>query len=557
MNDDLVTLKNYIKEQYSKDNLIFLYSKIIEINRRIQKSQETLIKHGDDLSEEQKSNMSDVIKMTSVSYNNLKQQFNNLMTNSGGHNIMILLNDHSRFIVNIDILNYMVSNNYINIELFERIVEDTDERREFIITHIALIPELIAISYLTRNIILYDICSIEPQFKITNYLLNENKLKMLLLEYSYFGEGCFTDFHCISLLYTRPTILIRNIMIELNQYIQSTCVFMFVLKTNESTFGWILERTRCHGVTQNMRVLIIFKIIENVLYTYKPKFYYFSFNDLRDGSMNMIINEQMYVDIIKPNGEKDLELRYRPILEYNETKTTLKSDITLYVDPITGNKTLNNNDKDCEVNCQKIQIYEIGGEILKTLLQIEQMSKVKSNSVVFFGSSHDHPTIFHKYNYTIETIKEHYKIITGNAAKVDTCDFQSYCPVYHPYLCDKDSNFRNNYSKPNWLGERRRTNSKGNQAPCVSDQRFCNMSYSEAILRMDQENIEMKHMPSRNYSSKPIYCKIYEDIGNEQMGQFDGGKYNKTKSINYKNSIRKRSKNIRKRSKNIRKMSRK
>jgi len=548
MNDDLVTLKKYIEDQYSKDNLIFMFSKIKEINRRIQKSQETLLKHGDDLSTEQKSNMTDVIERTSAVLLNLKQQFNNLMTNSGGHNIVILLNDHSRYIVNIDILNYMVINNYIDYALFQRIVEDTDERREFIITHNIVIPELIAVSYLTRNIILYDICSIEPQFKITNYLLTENKLKMLLLEYSNFGEGCMADFNCISLIYTRPTILIRNIIIELNQYSQSTCGFMFVLKTNESTFGWILERTLCSGITQNMRVLIIFKIIDNVLYTYKPKYYYFSFNDLRDGNMSMIIHEKLYVDVIKPNGEKDVEIRYRPILEYYETKTSLKSAIRLYVDPITGNKTLNNNDKDCEINCQKIQVYEIKGEILKTLQQIDEMSRVKSNSVVFFGSSHEHTHVFHKYNYTIETIKEHYKKITGNAANIERCEFQSYCPVYHPYLCDVDSNFRNNYSEPNWLGERTRTYSRGNQAPCVSDQRFCNMPYIEAQIRMDQENIEMKHMPSRHYSSKPKYCKIYEDIGNEQMAHFDGGKYSKKKSINYKNNIRKRSKNIRKRS---------
>ena len=94
--------------------------------------------------------------------------------------------------------------------------------------------------------------------------------------------------------------------------------------------------------------------------------------------------------------------------------------------------------------------------------------------------------------------------------------------------------------------------SKGNGAPCVSEERFCGMDYSVAqLLSAGKKN------NSHTFSSKPIYCKTDQDTGNKQMadtsegGQYSKNKYRSSKSL----KIQKRSTNtkgmkIQKRSKN-------
>ena len=284
MNNDIRALKEYIKLQYSIGNLKHLWEQIVAHKRHIKQLNAALWES--ELEQEQAINHS--IKLTQSYIINLQNQFNNLISNSSGRNLMIFLNDGSRFIVNTDILNYMASQNYITDELMLSLVEDNDTTVipynffEKIKTDNELIPQLIGIS--EHQIILNDICldSRQCSFKLTNYLVNENMLKMLLLEFTNLdlSFGQVVDFNQISLIYKSITLSTRNIIYTLQEFLQkSSCCFMFVIKKNKVIFGWILQTIYRHkDIQEQNRVLLLFKIIEDVLYTFQPVNYYFNIN---------------------------------------------------------------------------------------------------------------------------------------------------------------------------------------------------------------------------------------------------------------------------------------
>lgn len=540
MNNDIEALKEYIKSQYSMANLKDLWAQIVGHKNRIEQLNKTLWTSQLDKTDEQAINLS--ITHTQSYMINLQNQFNNLITNSSGRNLMIFLSDGSRFVVNTYILNYMVSNNYITDELLLSLVEDNDTRVipytffEKIKTNNELIPQIIGIS--EQQIILNDICLDTRRcvFNSSNYLLNENILKMLLIEFSNpnlrFGQT--VNFDEISMIYKSITLSTDIIFHTLKALIEkSRCCFMFVIKTDRITFGWILEpisRSVDDVKKKKYRILLLFKIIEDVLYSFESThlFYYFTF-DLREKNPYMSITEEKY-------GDKYLmDDTFGDISEIKNILWVSHDQINLSVDENFGNKTLDNLDREHFIKVDQIQIYEINGGITDVLLQI---IKPNANSQAFL--SEPVPTsVFKKFNYTNETIKQKYKITTGIDVAIEDkkCD-NRYCPIYHPYLCDADSNFRNNFQK-NWHGKLvNKGHSKGNNAPCVSDKRFCMMDYKGATAVIDQENMLMRSMPSRKYSSKPIYCKIEHNAENKQEYNSDGGKYTLPKI-----QIRKRSKN--------------
>jgi hypothetical protein len=160
--------------------------------------------------------------------------------------------------------------------------------------------------------------------------------------------------------------------------------------------------------------------------------------------------------------------------------------------------------------------------------------------------------IIKKFNYTIETIKQIYKQITKIDTVIDEqqCD-NKFCPIYHPYLCAKESNFRNNFVTDFFGKIKNRGHSKGNNAPCVPEKRFCDMAYLAATTVMDTENISMGTLASRKYSSKPVYCKIDQTEENKQEYNSEGGKYTLSKNrIRKTSKNQKKSRNQKKRSKN-------
>ena len=541
MNNDIRALKEYIKLQYSIGNLKHLWEQIVAHKRHIKQLNAALWES--ELEQEQAINHS--IKLTQSYIINLQNQFNNLISNSSGRNLMIFLNDGSRFIVNTDILNYMASQNYITDELMLSLVEDNDTTVipynffEKIKTDNELIPQLIGIS--EHQIILNDICldSRQCSFKLTNYLVNENMLKMLLLEFTNLdlSFGQVVDFNQISLIYKSITLSTRNIIYTLQEFLQkSSCCFMFVIKKNKVIFGWILQTIYRHkDIQEQNRVLLLFKIIEDVLYTFQPVNYYFNINLNLDKSPYMSITEEKYVDTSLSDGTVE------NILDITNILYSYDDNVDLYVDQNFGKKTLANLDIEHNFKIDQIQIYELHGQLYDSLLEI---IKKNLNSQVFL--SEQNPTsVLKTFNYTIETIKQIYKKITETDAAIDDrkCD-NRYCPIYHPYLCDKESNFRNNFGK-NWQGKPiNKGHSKGNNAPCVSDKRFCDMAYMAATTAINTENISMKSTASRIYSSKPIYCKIDQTIENKQEYNSDGGKYTLSKiKIRKTSKKQKRSKN--------------
>ena len=262
----------------------------------------------------------------------------------------------------------------------------------------------------------------------------------------------------------------------------------------------------------------------------------------------MSIKEEVTVKIVDPNDPNE---KFETIV--TDKLICYADRIELFVDPNFGNTSLDNNEAHSNNRFHQIQIYEICGDddIFETL---KELAEPKPTS---FSGTKVLPTVLGRFNYTIETIKRKYEIITGNRATIEKCD-RKYCPTYHPYLCAKESNFRNKYKTRDYVFVKKIINdgpSLGNNAPCVSEERFCNMDYNAARTQIDQENSLKRDSALGKYSSKPIHCKVDENTGNKQMRDTtEGGKYNKNKYRSSKMKIRKRSKNskglkIRKRSK--------
>jgi hypothetical protein len=546
MNEDISDLKEYIKSQYSIDNLKSIWEHINIYKSRIQQLNINLQKSK--LDPEVEQSIHESFKLTESYIINLQNQFNNIIANSSGRNLMIFFNDGSRFIINSYILNYMANHNYITEELLLLLVEDNDIRdtsnffEKIKKTGNKIIQQLIGIS--EHQIILNDICldSRNCIFNSANYLLDENKLKMLLIEFSHLNKsyGQTVDFNKISLLYKSITFSPRIIIHTLQEFInKSRCCFMFVIKTAHAVFGWILETTsrHFHIQKQKIRVLLLFKIIGDVLYTFESTdFFYFFYANANSNS-----GESPYISLIEEKYN-DSSLSDDTLGEIGDIIDILRAfddEITLSVDQNFGNKTLDYFDKKHSINIQQIQIYDILGQITDNMLL--EIITPSLNSQVFITEQTPR-RIIKKFNYTIETIKQIYKQITKIDTVIDEqqCD-NKFCPIYHPYLCAKESNFRNNFVTDFFGKIKNRGHSKGNNAPCVPEKRFCDMAYLAATTVMDTENISMGTLASRKYSSKPVYCKIDQTEENKQEYNSEGGKYTLSK-----NRIRKTSKNQKK-----------
>jgi hypothetical protein len=546
MNEDISDLKEYIKSQYSIDNLKSIWEHINIYKSRIQQLNTNLQKSK--LDPEVEQSIHESFKLTESYIINLQNQFNNIIANSSGRNLMIFFNDGSRFIINSYILNYMANHNYITEELLLLLVEDNDIRdtsnffEKIKKTGNKIIQQLIGIS--EHQIILNDICldSRNCIFNSANYLLDENKLKMLLIEFSHLNKsyGQTVDFNKISLLYKSITFSPRIIIHTLQEFInKSRCCFMFVIKTAHAVFGWILETTsrHFHIQKQKIRVLLLFKIIGDVLYTFESTdFFYFFYANANSNS-----GESSYISLIEEKYN-DSSLSDDTLGEIGDIIDILRAfddEITLSVDQNFGNKTLDYFDKKHSINIQQIQIYDILGQITDNMLL--EIITPSLNSQVFITEQTPR-RIIKKFNYTIETIKQIYKQITKIDTVIDEqqCD-NKFCPIYHPYLCAKESNFRNNFVTDFFGKIKNRGHSKGNNAPCVPEKRFCDMAYLAATTVMDTENISMGTLASRKYSSKPVYCKIDQTEENKQEYNSEGGKYTLSK-----NRIRKTSKNQKK-----------
>lgn len=546
MNEDISDLKEYIKSQYSIDNLKSIWEHINIYKSRIQQLNINLQKLK--LDPEVEQSIHESFKLTESYIINLQNQFNNIIANSSGRNLMIFFNDGSRFIINSYILNYMANHNYITEELLLLLVEDNDIRdtsnffEKIKKTGNKIIQQLIGIS--EHQIILNDICldSRNCIFNSANYLLDENKLKMLLIEFSHLNKsyGQTVDFNKISLLYKSITFSPRIIIHTLQEFInKSRCCFMFVIKTAHAVFGWILETTsrHFHIQKQKIRVLLLFKIIGDVLYTFESTdFFYFFYANANSNS-----GESPYISLIEEKYN-DSSLSDDTLGEIGDIIDILRAfddEITLSVDQNFGNKTLDYFDKKHSINIQQIQIYDILGQITDNMLL--EIITPSLNSQVFITEQTPR-RIIKKFNYTIETIKQIYKQITKIDTVIDEqqCD-NKFCPIYHPYLCAKESNFRNNFVTDFFGKIKNRGHSKGNNAPCVPEKRFCDMAYLAATTVMDTENISMGTLASRKYSSKPVYCKIDQTEENKQEYNSEGGKYTLSK-----NRIRKTSKNQKK-----------
>jgi hypothetical protein len=546
MNEDISDLKEYIKSQYSIDNLKSIWEHINIYKSRIQQLNTNLQKSK--LDPEVEQSIHESFKLTESYIINLQNQFNNIIANSSGRNLMIFFNDGSRFIINSYILNYMANHNYITEELLLLLVEDNDIRdtsnffEKIKKTGNKIIQQLIGIS--EHQIILNDICldSRNCIFNSANYLLDENKLKMLLIEFSHLNKsyGQTVDFNKISLLYKSITFSPRIIIHTLQEFInKSRCCFMFVIKTAHAVFGWILETTsrHFHIQKQKIRVLLLFKIIGDVLYTFESTdFFYFFYANANSNS-----GESPYISLIEEKYN-DSSLSDDTLGEIGDIIDILRAfddEITLSVDQNFGNKTLDYFDRKHIINIQQIQIYDILGQITDNMLL--EIITPSLNSQVFITEQTPR-RIIKKFNYTIETIKQIYKQITKIDTVIDEqqCD-NKFCPIYHPYLCAKESNFRNNFVTDFFGKIKNRGHSKGNNAPCVPEKRFCDMAYLAATTVMDTENISMGTLASRKYSSKPVYCKIDQTEENKQEYNSEGGKYTLSK-----NRIRKTSKNQKK-----------
>jgi hypothetical protein len=491
MNGDIGALKTYIKEQYSIANLQKLMNDIITYKEAI--STNVLPQPEID---QAKALLIDT-----------KNRLTNLMNNLDVRNFLIQLKDGSYFIINIDILLNLVRDNYISLPLVEKIEEQPLEPRD--LDGNAVILNLIDITRNNLPIILNDICLTQRDLTLgimlDDYLLNDNMLKTLILANinNYSGMVNFN----ISCVYKSITLSPIDISRTLERFLgQNDCTFMFVIKIHNKIIGWILEPLRKDtNIFENKtNVRLFFKIIDDVLYIYQPpasSHYYLSFNS--DRLLSIVEN--------KPGAI--------PLL------TAYTNELMFNADPNFDNKTLDNNDEQHTTVLNKLQIYEIGGRIDNILQKVSEDGGV-----------------LRTFNYTTETIKQIYEQISGTKMPIDekeVCRVRKYCPTYHPYLCNRASQFRNTYSTR--FGIPQVKPSKGNKAPCVSDENICNMSYETAILLSGKSNI------SRTYSSEPVYCKTDE---RQMLDTTEGGKYRSSKL-----KIQKRSKNtkgmkIQKRSKN-------
>jgi len=467
-----------------------------------------------------------------------ENRLTNLINNLDVPNFLIRLKDGSHFIINMDILYYMANKNYIPFQLVEKIVDQPLEPSD--LEGNAVILNLIDITRNNLPIILTDICLTRrdlEEVRLADYLLNENMLKTLLLTYIN-NYSRMVNFN-ISLVYKSSTLLPSDIRRTLQLCLDKVdCAFMFVIKIDNKIIGWILEPLR-KDTDINMKELnvrLFFRIIDDVLYIFQPptsSHYYFS------------INSERVLSIVE-NKQDALPLLY----SYDDK-------IIFNPDPNFDNKTLDNNETSHTTNLNELQIYEIGGINVAVLQQmIEQKSNTTSKAL---REPYTQP-VLRTFNYTAETIKKTYEQITGIKTKKqitekEECRLKKYCPTYHPYLCHKESEFRNKYSKDASGTLTNNGPSNGNGAPCVSEERFCAMNYEVAKLQMiGKSNI------SRTFSSKPIYCKTDQDTGNKQMiDTTEGGKYSKNKYRTSKMKIQKKSKNskglkIQKRSKNTKGM---
>jgi hypothetical protein len=551
MNQNLEILKNYIKN-YSKNNLEKLVRQITDTENDIQKCKEYIRKKENEKEKKQlemdwitigidgtklkaikseidtvKSEIDKVkleihkkkqeIDIKNSELIDLKNERNSLINRYGGRNLLILLKDGSRFLINMDIIYYMETENYIDQALMKFILDDTFTN--YLGKENDLIQQLIEILPNDLTIILNDICLSKEEcakdVRLDAYLLNENMLKTLLLIYEKtFRFGQSVNLTEISLIYKRPVPSASNISHLLQECLdKSYCSFMFVIKKNNLIFGWILETIHQGHRINKHRVLLLFKIIDGILYTFSAFkfFYYLSFTNIH-GKLSIIISEEKQV--LHPE-KQDPETLTIDILHM------MDDNITFFLD---------NGHRKPEEKLNQLQIYEIGGRFKQHLTELVQQSP---NQAFFLTEKIPEPGL-RTFNYTFETIKQikqTYDPKTKYDEEDEHCTVGHYCPTYHPYLCKKESEFRNKY-RNSLFGKKHDGFSKGNNAPCVSEERFCKMDYALAQLQMNGQ---------RTYSSKPIYCKTDQHTGDKQMiDTAEGGKYNKNKYRSSKMKISKR-----------------
>jgi hypothetical protein len=498
------------------------------------------------------------INITKMKLNDLNIQLKNLI-NSGDNSCMIFLNDNSRFIVNFDTITYLMEHQFIDDDLYNRMINEETNQDCMQPTGNKLIPYFIIMQRFKTNIVIKDVCSTETEIiRINKYLLPENIFKMLLDEYY-----CLTTsvkYDNISLVYNvaTPTNYIMKLFLDELDRLKDRDTFlnyMFVVNTicqpseniicepieqqsssssnswqhltstnvRKNIFGWILEPSN-----HSKRVFIFFKIIKGVLYTFNTQLdkltrykYTYSIDDTR---FSITYTEK------KMNKKTNVETGYEE--EYEETYiipvvTIMDGKISLDNIPDFDDKTLQN-DKITEDNrkynknithtISRIQIYEING-------QLDHQRYIDIQPQVF--------ALVQEFKLSEETMKDILHNVTHlekESIQMD-CTLPNSCPIHNPYFCPKNSAFRNNIEKT-FFGDEKITSSKGNNSPCVPDMALCNLPYEAAELSLINQYRENKKVAPRNYFSKPKYCKIDTYLGNKQMSSLEGGSVHSYKKRN-------------------------
>jgi len=442
--------------------------------------------------------------------------------NVGEHSCMIFLKDNSRFIVNFDTITYLNETQYIDNDLYNRMIDVEEETSANCIksTGNQLIPSFFIIESGQLNIIIKDACSTnDVPIKLDKYLLTENIFKMLLIEYNCINAG--VQYSNISLVYNLgiPSNLSINYHLNyLDRTNSDSLNYMFVVKTisqgNHHTFGWILETNRHDKHDEyEKKVLIFFKIIDGVLYT------------LNTSTLNKYkysINDTSF-SIIRQEPTKDTETGKTTYVNV-QVITIIDGKIQLYNIPDFNNKTLQNehilasSSFSDEHTIGKIQIYEINGRVDHKKCCIDATPKLFKSVNEFKITEETIKDILHKVTHTDETTTEF---------KFD-CSVPVHCPIHNPYFCPEGSAFRTNVEK--------KQPSKGNNSPCVPDMALCALSYEDAKLKLDKQYYENKKIQPRNYFSKAKYCKTDEYLDNKQMSSGGGGgsvHFNKKRTRRY------------------------
>lgn len=424
------------------------------------------------------------------------QKLINKITNSGNPSCLIILEDNSRYMINIETVEYFFFNDIIDRSLYLSLQDDeapcgiTRCHNKFIRYYIHLNDD--------NNIIINNIFKKgKSEITIDTYSIKFDMFRILLEEFQNTTGRLPPPTYKLTMIYNDN--INCNSINDVIYKVKSECsLFLFIIKKDESlVFGWICKLDQSY----EFEISLFFYILNNEIYINNKK----------------IRNETF----LHRNTGVDIRLPNYSFMEKPDKFTV--NDNYIFGDNLEGFNLF--------IGSKVIYI-----DIKKQLGQLGKLDKFnfyhlhssENYNLQIFGLNENSVNLYNffstdDYDNSIFDLKTN----TNRQIYPEFCSQKKYCPVNKPFLCPTDSKFRLNANG---------TPSRGNNAPCVSDKAICDSYYEQAILLNQAKCSQNKTSVPRNLSAKQNYCKVDEtqETDNGMLMLMGGNKKKSRKS--YKSS---------------------